>query len=144
MGFDERGEGVDTKEFSFSTLVATAGTMVSACLGGWDKGLRALAWCIVLDYAFGLLGAIKNKNVDSEVMFWGGIRKGIILAVVSIAVTLDGLVGNEEPVFRTLAVYFYVGREGLSIAENLGILGVPVPGFLKKILAQLQEKGEGK
>lgn len=135
---------MNPKEFGFSTIIAAIGTVGSACLGGWDRGLRALVWCMALDYAFGLLGAIKNKNVNSEIMFWGGIRKAIILSVVSLAVNLDGLVGNNEPIFRTLAVYFYVGREGWSIAENLGILGVPLPGFLIKILTQLQEKGEGK
>lgn len=133
---------MNTKEFSFSALIAAAGTIVSVCLGGWDWALMVLVRCMILDYAFGLLGAIKNKNVNSEVMFWGGIRKGAILAVVSIAVMADGLVGNNDPIFRTAAVYFYIGREGWSITENLGILGVPLPGFLKKILTQLQEKGD--
>ena len=136
------GENVNAREFSFSTIMAAVGTVASACLGGWDRGLQALVYCMILDYVFGLLGAIKNKQVDSEVMFWGGVRKGAILAVLSIAVMLDGLIGNSEPIFRTMAVYFYVGREGWSIAENLGILGVPLPGALKKILSQLQEKGD--
>lgn len=135
---------MDTKEFSFSTLIAAAGTIASYCLGGWDTALQTLVWCMILDYAFGLLGAIKNKNVNSETMFWGGIRKGIILLVVSLAVMLDSLVGNHEPIFRTMAVYFYVGREGWSIAENLGVLGVPLPGFLAKVLTQLQEKGDAR
>jgi len=134
---------VNVKEFGFSTLVAASGTVATTWLGGWDKALQALVLCMILDYTFGLLGAIKNRKVNSEVMFWGGLRKGAILAVLSIAVVLDGLVGNNEPIFRTLAVYFYVGREGWSIAENLGILGVPLPGELKKVLAQLQEKGDG-
>ena len=133
---------MNAKEFGFSTFVAAFGTIVSAWLGGWDRGLQALVYCMILDYVFGLLGAVKNKKVNSETMFWGGIRKGSILAVLSIAVVLDGLVGNHEPIFRTMAVYFYVGREGWSIAENLGILGVPLPGGLKKILTQLQEKGD--
>lgn len=133
---------MDTRELSFSAVIAAFGTTVSACLGGWDKGLQALVYCMVLDYVFGLLGAIKKKRVNSETMFWGGIRKGSILAVVSIAVVLDRLVGNIEPIFRTMAVYFYVGREGWSIAENLGILGVPLPGALRRVLEQLQEKGD--
>ena len=134
---------MNEKEFWFSTLVAATGTIVSTWLGGWDWALTVLVRCMMLDYAFGLLGAIKNKNVNSEVMFWGGIRKGAILAVVSIAVMADGIVGNTDPIFRTAAVYFYIGREGWSITENLGVLGVPLPGFLKKILTQLQEKGDG-
>lgn len=133
---------MNAKEFSFSTLIASTGTIASYWLGGWDRALQALVWCMILDYVFGLLGAIKNKNVNSETMFWGGLRKGAILAVITIAVMLDGLVGNNEPIFRTMAVYFYVGREGWSIAENLGILGVPLPGGLKRVLAQLQEKGK--
>lgn len=135
---------MNAKEFGFSTLVAAAGTIASAWLGGWDWALIVLVRCMILDYAFGLLGAIKNKNVNSEIMFWGGIRKGAILAVVSIAVMADGLVRNDDPIFRTAAVYFYIGREGWSITENLGILGVPLPKFLKSVLTQLQEKGEEK
>jgi toxin secretion/phage lysis holin len=124
--------------------MAAVGTVLSACLGGWDRGLQALVYCMIIDYAFGLLGAIKNKNVDSEMMFWGGIRKGAILMVVSIAVMLDGLVGNSEPIFRTMAVYFYVGREGWSITENLGILGVPLPDGLRRVLTQLQDQDQDK
>lgn len=135
---------MDTKELSFSTLISIVGTFVSYYLGGWDAALQTLVWCMVLDYMFGLLGAIKNKKVNSEIMFWGGIRKAAILLVVSLAVMVDDLVGNSAPIFRTMAVYFYVGREGWSIAENLGILGVPLPPGLRKVLVQLQEKGEGK
>lgn len=142
MGSVKGWRNMDAKEFWFSTLVAAVGTAVSVWLGGWDWALTVLVRCMMLDYAFGLLGAIKNKNVNSEVMFWGGIRKGAILAVVSIAVMADGLVGNNDPIFRTAAVYFYIGREGWSITENLGILGVPLPKFLKDILTQLQEKGD--
>ena len=132
------------KEFSLSSVVAAAGTLISVWLGGWDAALKFLVFLMVLDYATGLLGAIKNHSVDSEVMFWGGIRKGIILAVVVVAVLLDKMVGNAEPILRTLAIYFYVSREGISVTENLGILGVPLPPGISRVLTQLQEKGEGK
>jgi toxin secretion/phage lysis holin len=99
---------------------------------------------MVIDYATGFLGAIKNHKVDSEVMFWGGIRKGVILAVVIVAVLLDKMVGNAEPILRTLAIYFYAAREGISVTENIGILGVPLPPSISKVLAQLQDKGDGK
>jgi toxin secretion/phage lysis holin len=136
--------GMTTKELGLSSAVATTGTLISVWLGGWDAALSVLVALMVLDYATGLLGAIKNKQVDSEVMFWGGIRKGIILAVVIVAVLLDKMVGNAEPILRTLAIYFYVSREGISVTENLGILGVPLPPGISRVLAQLQEKGEGK
>lgn len=127
----------------FSGVVATVGTGVSAFLGGWDIALKILVFCMVVDYITGLLGAVRTKSVNSEVMFWGGIRKGILLFVIAMAVMLDEFLGNETPVFRMLALYFYIGREGLSIVENLGILGVPLPSFVAKVLGQLQEKGDG-
>ena len=135
---------MNTKEFSFSTFLAALGTLASAWLGGWDAALNVLVVLMVIDYVTGFLGAIKNRNVDSEIMFWGGLRKGIILAVVAVAVLLDQMVSNASPILRTMAIYFYVAREGISVTENLGILGVPLPSGISRVLSQLQEKGEGK
>ena len=131
---------MNTKEFSFSTVIAASGTIVSAWLGGWDAALNVLVVLMVIDYATGFLGAIKSKQVDSETMFWGGIRKGIILVVLTVAVLLDKMVGNPEPILRTLAIYFYVAREGISVTENLGILGVPLPPGITRVLTQLQNQ----
>lgn len=130
------------KEFAFNTAIATIGTTLSAWLGGWDIALTVLVAFMVLDYMTGLLGAIKQARVNSEVMFWGGIRKIIILTVVAMAVLFDMMLGNTEPIFRTLAIYFYAAREGISVTENLGIIGVPLPPVIVKVLEQLQAKGE--
>ena len=135
---------MNPKEFTISAFVATLGTIVSAYLGGWDAALNVLVVLMAIDYVTGFLGAIKNKKVSSEIMFWGGLRKGIILAVVAVAVLLDQMIGNASPILRTLAIYFYVAREGVSVTENLGILGVPLPPGISRVLTQLQEKGEGK
>jgi len=143
----QRKKGVrilNVKEFGFNSLIATIGTTLSAWLGGWDSALNVLIVLMVLDYATGLLGAIKNKNVNSEIMYWGGIRKAIILVVVMLAVLLDRLLGYPDPLLRTLVIYFYAAREGVSVTENLGILGVPLPPGISRVLTQLQEKGEGK
>jgi toxin secretion/phage lysis holin len=134
---------MNAKEFGFSTLIASVGTILCSCLGGWDAALKVLVVLMVIDYLTGFLGAIKNKQVNSEIMFWGGIRKGLILAVVVVAVLLDGMAGNQEPILRTLAIYFYVAREGISVTENLGILGVPLPPSISQVLAQLQKKDNG-
>jgi toxin secretion/phage lysis holin len=135
---------MNVKELGFNTVIATVGTIVSAWLGGWDIALNVLVVLMIIDYVTGFLGAIKNKQVNSEVMFWGGVRKGIILAVVAMAVLLDQMLGNHDPVLRTLAIYFYAAREGVSVTENLGILGVFLPPIIKNVLEQLQEKGESK
>lgn len=102
--------------------------------------MKVLVVLMVIDYVTGFLGSIKNKQVNSEVMFWGGIRKGLILAVIIIAVSLDEMVGNSVPILRTLAIYFYVTREGISVTENLGSLGVPLPASVRQVLIQLQKK----
>jgi toxin secretion/phage lysis holin len=130
------------KENMVSGFVAVAGTTATMFLGGWDSILKALVLFMIADYITGLAGAFKTKTVNSEVMFWGGVRKSMIILVIALAVYLDQLVGNENPLFRTLALYFYIGREGLSVVENLGVVGVPLPGFVKKVLTQLQEKGD--
>lgn len=142
MGSVKGWREMNEKELWFNSVIATACTMASAALGGWDIALKVLIALMVADYITGLLGAIKNKNVSSDVMFWGGIRKGAILAVLLIAVLLDEMVNNQEPILRTLVIYFYVAREGISLTENLGKIGVPLPGAFKEVLAQLQEKGD--
>lgn len=123
--------------------LSAGGSILSSFLGGWDTALKILIWLMIADYASGLLAAIKRKQVNSEVMFWGGIRKGAVLLVIGIAVMLDELVGNTSPIFRMMALYFYIAREGLSVVENLGLFGVYIPGFIKKILEQLKEKSDG-
>lgn len=135
---------MSAKEFGLNTVVAISGTIVSAWLGGWDVALNVLVVAMAIDYITGFLGAVKKKQVNSEVMFWGGIRKGAILAVVAMAVLLDRTLGNRDPLLRTLTIYFYTAREGVSVTENLGVLGVPLPPVLTKVLEQLQQKGESK
>lgn len=93
------------KEFTLNSLVAVSGTIVSAW-GGWDIALRCLVMKAV-DYGTGFLSVVKNHKVDSEVMFWGGIRKCIILIVLAIAVNLDGMLGNTDPILKIPAIYFY-------------------------------------
>jgi len=128
------------KEFSLNAFIATMGTTATACLGGWDASLKVLIAFMIMDYLTGFLGAVRGHKVNSEVMYWGGIRKGIILAVLVVSVLLDEMVGNHDPIFRTLTIYFYISREGISVTENLGILGVPLPPGITKILTQLQGK----
>ena len=142
MGVVKGRRKMSTKELTFNTFIATTGTIVSAWLGGWDAALKVLAYLMVIDYATGLLGAVKCHKVNSEIMYWGGIRKGAILVVLGIAVQLDQMVGNSAPILRTLAIYFYVSREGISVTENLGILGVPLPPGISRVLTQLQKKGD--
>lgn len=135
--------GSNGKESAFGVLAAIIG-VAGTLIGGWDKGMTILIVLMGGDYITGLLGAIKNKTVNSDVMYWGGIRKFVVLFVIALSYAIDGWMHPDAPIFRTIAIYFYVGREGLSVIENLGTLNVPLPGKLKEVLQQLNDKGDGK
>jgi len=135
--------GSNGKDTAAGFLVAAIG-FIGTVLGGWDKGMIILLGLMVGDYITGLLGAIKTRSVDSEVMYWGGIRKVVVLFVIALCWQIDGWMSAEAPVFRTIAIYFYIGREGLSVVENLGVLNVPLPPKVKDVLQQLNDKGEGR
>ena len=128
--------------------LALAGSALANVLGGWDAGLQTLAACMGADYLTGLLVAgvfhhsekTDSGTLDSRAGFKGLCKKGAILLVVLVAARLDALLGVSYA--RMAVVLFFIGNEGISILENLGLMGVPYPAFLKNALAALQEKGE--
>lgn len=99
---------------------------------------------MALDYISGLLKAKFNKELSSDVGLKGIARKFLILAIVMIAVLLDRLLNTGTWVFRSLACYFYIANEALSILENSVALGLKVPDNLKNALIQLQEGNKEK
>ena len=115
-----------------SGMLAAAGTFLNWWFGGFDK----------IDFALGFLAAAKSRTIDSQVMFWGGVNKVLVLVFVGFGVVLDGIVGTPEPYIRTAIIWFYIGREGLSIVENYGKMGLPLPEFITAVLNQLKDKGE--
>lgn len=123
-------------------LGAGLGTALTAYFGGWDTTMRFLVIALIADYVTGVLAAWKMGTLDSDVMFWGGIRKAITLLVIGLCFQLDTLFGNAEPIYRTMAIYFYLIRELLSIVENTGKLGVKWPGGVTDRLAQLKQDKE--
>ena len=123
----------------FKTLVAAIGTAVSFFLGDWDTALIVLMAFMALDYVTGVIVAYANKTVNSEVGFKGLAKKFFILIILIAAVCLDRLLSNGSWVFRTWVCYFYIANEGISLLENAGNLGLPVPGKLKTALEQLND-----
>jgi toxin secretion/phage lysis holin len=134
--------GSTGKESTLGGSIAVLGTFVSTYLGDWDTVLKLVVLLMIIDYVTGLAGALKTRTVNSDVMFWDGVRKGIVLLVVVLAVMCDQFVGNSTPIFRTLVLYFYIGREGVSVVENMGTLGVPLPTVLTNFLEQFHQKNE--
>lgn len=129
--------------------LSAVGSAVLGALGGWDTGLQTLVFCMAVDWVTGMTvaGVFKKSAksgdgaLDSRVGFRGLCKKGAELVLVLVAVRLDGLLGGDYT--RTAVILFLVGNEGLSVLENLGLMGVPYPAFLKNALAVLRDKGDG-
>lgn len=119
---------------------ALVGGSITALLGGWDLALQVLVLFVVLDYITGLVAAWHEKRLDSRVGFRGIAKKILLFVPVAVGYWLDVLLGQE--ILRSLAIWFYLANEGLSMLENLGRCGVPILAPLKDALEQLKKKGE--
>ena len=111
-------------------------------LGGYEGLLYALIVFMVMDYITGVMCAVSDKKLSSEVGFKGICRKVLILMLVGIANLLDVQVIGTGAVLRTAVIFFYLSNEGVSLLENVAHLGLPIPEKLKAILAQLHDRAE--
>ena len=111
-------------------------------LGGCDGLLIALVMFVVMDYISGVMCAIADKSLSSEVGFKGICRKVLIFLLVGVANILDVQVIGTGSVLRTAVIFFYLSNEGVSLLENAGHLGLPIPEKLKAVLKQLHDKSE--
>ena len=110
--------------------------------GGMDGLIYALLVFVIADYITGVMCAIADKNLSSEVGFKGICKKILIIVMVGIGHIMDTyLIGNGE-VLRTAVIFFYCSNEGVSMLENAGHLGLPIPAKLKDILEQLHDRTE--
>ena len=132
------------KEFwNLIQLIFTAlGGWLGYFLGGCDGLLYALLVFVVLDYVTGIMCAINDHKLSSEVGFRGICRKVIIFMLVGIGHILDVSVIGTGSVLRTAIIFFYLSNEGVSLLENAGHLGLPIPEKLKDVLEQLHDRAE--
>lgn len=128
---------------NFKPIISFCGATITVLFGMWDTPIRILVLFMVLDYCLGVARGYINKELSSDIGLKGVARKAVIFAVLIVAVALDKLMNTGNWVFRTLVCYFYIANEGLSIVENCGALGLPIPDKLKDALAQLKD-GEKK
>lgn len=112
-------------------------------VGGIDVAMKSLLIVIVIDYITGVISAIYNKKLNSTIGLKGILKKFSYLIIVSLSVILDRIVGDTGAI-RTLIIYFFVANDGISIVENIGKMGVPLPKKLTEVLEQLKSKGDGK
>lgn len=132
------------KEFwNLIQFVFTAvGGWLGYFIGGCDGLLIALVVFVAVDYLTGVMCAISDKKLSSEVGFKGICRKVLIFLLVGIANILDVQVIGTGSVLRTAVVFFYLSNEGVSLLENAAHLGLPVPEKMKEILEQLHDRAE--
>lgn len=123
--------------------ITVIGGIVGGILGGFDGFMYTLVVCMVVDYITGFMVAIIEKKLSSEVGFRGIFRKVCILMLVGVANLVDVNVIGQGAILRTAVIFFYISNEGVSILENAGKLGLPIPERLRTVLAQLREDGDG-
>jgi toxin secretion/phage lysis holin len=125
-------------QFIFSII----GGWLGYFLGGCDGLLYALIAFVFIDYITGVMCAITDKTLSSEVGFKGICRKVLIFLLVGIANILDVQVIGTGSVLRTAVIFFYLSNEGISLLENAAYLGLPVPQKVKTVLEQLHDRSE--
>ena len=124
--------------------------LVFAVIGGWlgwflgecDGLMYALIVFVIADYVTGVMCAVSDKQLSSEVGFKGICRKVLIFVLVGMANILDMHVIGTGCVLRTAVLFFYISNEGVSVLENAGHLGLPVPARMLNVLEQLHEDAE--
>ncbi len=124
-------------------LVFTAiGGWLGYFLGGCDGLLVALVVFTAVDYITGVMCAVADRKLSSEVGFRGICRKVLIFLLVGIANILDVQVIGTGSVLRTAVIFFYISNEGVSLLENAAHLGLPIPEKMKEVLEQLHDRAE--
>lgn len=135
------------KEY-FCTVCGIVGGGIAAAFGGWDAALATLVICMAMDYATGLVVAAVFHNspktpsggLESRAGYKGLIRKGMMLAVVLVACRLDLVMGSTF--IRDGVIIAFIANEVLSIVENAGLMGVPIPGVIKSAIEVLRHRSE--
>lgn len=130
------------------TVLGIVGGAIASAFGGWDAALTTLIIFMAIDYATGLIVAgVFHKSGKSETgalesrAGWKGLcRKGVTLLIVLVACRLDLMIGSNF--IRDAAVIAFVANEAISIIENAGLMGVPIPAVIIKAIEVLKKKAE--
>ena len=132
------------KEFwnTIQFIFTAVGGWLGYFLGGCDGLLYALITFVTIDYITGVMCAVIDRKLSSAVGFKGIFRKVLIFLLVGIANIIDVQVVGTGAVLRTAVIFFYISNEGVSLLENAGHLGLPIPERVKTVLEQLHDRAE--
>lgn len=127
----------------YKGLVTGLGAGISYMYGGWSQLLGVLLAFVALDYITGMMAAGVEGKLASRVGLKGITKKVFIFAMVAVAHLIDGAVGDAH-LFRDAVIFFYIANEVLSIIENGGRIGVPIPSVIKQAIEVLKGKSDVK
>ena len=132
------------KEFWNTIQIAftAVGGWLGYFLGGCDGLLYTLLAFVILDYLTGVMCAIVDKKLSSEIGFRGIFKKVLIFVLVGVGHLMDVKILGAAGVLRTAVIFFYLSNEGVSLVENAAHLGLPIPTKLKAVLEQLHDRSE--
>lgn len=125
-------------------IFALSGGVFGWLFGAFDSLIYSLIAFVAIDYITGVLVAIHNRTVSSEIGFKGISKKVMIFALVALGNIIDQNIISSGSSIRTMIIMFYLSNEGISIIENAGKIGLPLPQKLKAILRQLNKSDDGK
>ena len=132
------------KEFwnTIQLIFTAVGGWLGYFLGGCDGLLYTLLAFVILDYFTGIMCAIVEKKLSSEIGFRGIFKKVLIFVLVGVGHLMDLQILGAAGVLRTAVIFFYLSNEGVSLVENAAHLGLPIPAKLKAVLEQLHDRSE--
>lgn len=118
-------------------------TFATRIIGGWDLSIQVLLIAIIVDVLSGIYKGWKKNELKSSRIREGLLTKSVYLLMLILVYQFDLLVGNTEPVFRTLVAWLYIFTETVSVFENLYEVGVPIPKKLYEVLMVVKDKTGG-
>ena len=128
----------------FEAACSAIGGVFGWILGGFDPLFYALIAFVALDYITGILLAVHNKKISSKIGFKAICKKILTFLIVSMGNIADKYILGSGSALRTLLIMFYLSNEGISILENAGLMGLPIPQKLKDVIRQLNHRGDSK
>ena len=137
-----RDFSIDLVWAKLQMAIAAGGGWLGYFVGGVDGLMTALLGLMVMDYVTGVICAVIDRELSSSVGFRGIFKKVLILMLVGVAHIVDLHVVRSGEALRSAVICFYLSNEGVSVLENAGHLGLPIPEKLKGILAQLHDRME--